>query len=315
MLAAGGDVAVFFDSLTPGQTGCLRGGDYGGLSAWYGLTASGTSSAPITLRSYPGETATIHGAVEIDGAYTTLSYLRIDGSNNRYSGSLCSPPGRNLTAVIIKGQHAIFEHNEVTDLDRSYMGNAMFVGGAGQDSGDNSIIRYNRIHDYGSCYKYDHAIYLGDGVGVQVYGNWIWNGQHGNAIQAYPNTDYAKVYANVIDTAGMGFSIADNGSATATNNEVYHNVVIRSTGMYQPPELGGAFMCGQAIMDYGPVAGTNNSFHDNASWQNPCGIGSPANVLMYGNITTDPLFVNAAAHDYRLQPGSPLAAWALWDGT
>src|SRR4051812_24089661 len=46
------------DSLSAGQTGCLRAGRY---SHDVDIRKGGSSSAPLTLRGYPGEKATVVG--------------------------------------------------------------------------------------------------------------------------------------------------------------------------------------------------------------------------------------------------------------
>lgn len=296
-------------SLAPGQTGCLRGGSYGSSGTWHDLTGNGTATGRITITSYPGEVATIQGAVQVDGAYTTLTGLKFDGSNTFYSGSECSPPGRSLSAIAIGASNTIIDHNEIYDSSTSLPGgNAIYIGGGGQPA--NTIIRYNKIHDYGSCYHFDHAIYLGAGNNTQVYGNWIWNGRYGQGIQLYPNPTNARVYGNVVDTSCAGFDI----DGTSTGNQVFHNVVANATGCLYTPAQGGGTICGVAITPSGPVAGSLNRFDNNDAWHDPCGVGSVANVEMSGNISADPLFVNAATHDYRVQAGSPVASWGLWDG-
>ncbi len=58
---------------------------------------SGSRGKAITIRSYPGEAATLRGYVMIVGSYVTLARLRIDGSNTFYTqhprrGSPCPTP-------------------------------------------------------------------------------------------------------------------------------------------------------------------------------------------------------------------------------
>ncbi|HEX4671832.1 MAG TPA: hypothetical protein VH279_06170, partial [Solirubrobacteraceae bacterium] len=83
-------------ALHPGQTGCLRAGSYGSTSTWVKINANGSSTGQITIASYPGENATVRGYVDIEGSYTTLSHLSIDGSNTFYtqvrSGTNCPAP-------------------------------------------------------------------------------------------------------------------------------------------------------------------------------------------------------------------------------
>src|SRR5687768_14918641 len=63
------------DSLAAGQTGCLRAGTYAGVS----FTRSGSVSAPITLRSHPGERARLYGSVTVRSNWVTLSELDVEG--------------------------------------------------------------------------------------------------------------------------------------------------------------------------------------------------------------------------------------------
>ena len=82
--------------LRPGETGCLRAGSYGSTSTWHQIDTDGTARGQITITSYPGETATVRGYVDIEGSYTTLSHLSIDGSNTFYKqvreGTNCPAP-------------------------------------------------------------------------------------------------------------------------------------------------------------------------------------------------------------------------------
>ena len=69
------------DSLTPGQTGCLRGGTYSEDQVT--LSIPGT-----TLRSYPGERAGLVGRLRVTGDRVGVVGLELDGRN---SANLPSP--------------------------------------------------------------------------------------------------------------------------------------------------------------------------------------------------------------------------------
>jgi hypothetical protein len=288
-------------SLKNGETGCLRGGTYGTVSSHHKLLASGVPGGRRTLTSYPGEKATIAGYVEVHGSYVTLKGLTFDGSNTASGAGACGS-GKTL-GIQLFGANVVFERNEVYQSVASTRGSAII------SSGDGVIIRYNRLHDFGGCYDYDHGVYLGNGDNVQIYGNWIWNNPHGWGVQVYPGPTNARIHDNVVDANGGGFVISDEGSATSTGNQVYNNVVVNSTGMSTPS---GYFIAGAGLSGAGPVAGSNNSFTNNAVYGNP--VGSAPNVAMAGNITTDPRFLDAAAHNYAVSSASSLASWSLWDG-
>ena len=71
------------DSLRAGETGCLRGGVY---TEWrVQFSAAGTPTQPITLRSYPGERATVAaGYVYVPHGtdFVSVSDLEIDGQEH-----------------------------------------------------------------------------------------------------------------------------------------------------------------------------------------------------------------------------------------
>jgi Right handed beta helix region len=290
-------------SLRPGQIGCLETGSYGSVSASHRFTNSGTPSGQITITAAPGDTATVIGLVQLEGAYTTLSDLNIDGSNTAYaterSGTTCPYPVSN--GLEIDGQGDIFEQNNFYQSVASLRGNGIGVGWNGQ--ADHAIIRYNRIHDVGGCDDYDQLIYLDRGNGVQIYGNWMWNDPHGWGVQLYPDAVGAHVYDNVIDSAGSGFVVA----GSSTGNVIDRNVVLNSTGL-----ITSGLSQGVGISEFEP--GSGNTFTGNDVFNNPGGVGSDPDLLLSANITRNPSLVNPRAHDYGVAPGSPLAGWGLWNG-
>jgi Right handed beta helix region len=297
-------------SLRPGQTGCLRGGTYGSTDTLHYLIHDGTSSARITIRSYPGETATVIGWVSVDASYTTLSHLRIDGSNDLYRAGHSGDPGaggcRNDVSqgLSFEGHDDIFEYNDYFQSVPQLRGTGIGIGFGG--GGDNTIVRFNKIHDVGQCRAYDHLIYLSHGNNVQIYGNWLWNDPHGRGVQLYPSPTNARVFDNVIDHAGEGFVVGNEPGDTVSGNQIYNNIVSNSTG------LPWQNIPGEAIHDlYDGRPGSDNSFHDNISYGNPGGIGRLSAVRGYHNTTADPHYVNAAAHDYAVATTSAAARWTM----
>jgi hypothetical protein len=288
--------------LRPGQTGCLRAGSYGSTSTWHQIDNDGTARGQITITPYPGENATVRGYVDIEGSYTTLSHLSIDGSNTFYKqvrdGTNCRAPVSQ--PLVIGGHDDVLEYDNYYQGVASLRGNGIGIGFWGD--ADNTIIRYSKIHDVGQCEAYDHLIYLAHGNNVRIYDNWIYNDAHGRGVQLYPAPTNAKVYDNVIDHAGEGFVIGDEPGYTVSGNQLFDNIITNSTGL--PTEN----IPGQAIHDiYGGRPGTGNTFHGNILFNNPGGVGTLTAVRAYGNATRDPGFENAARHDYTTRRGSQLA--------
>ena len=288
-------------SLHPGQTGCLRAGSYGNLMAWHELRVSGRAGRPVTIRSYPGETATVVGYVVLDGSFLTLSHLRIDGSNRLYrqhpAGIDCAAPVSQ--PLVIAGHDDMLEYDDYFQSVPSLRSTGIGIGF--WNSGDRTVIRYSKIHDVGQCDAYDHLIYLSHGRGVQIYDNWLYDDPHGRGVQLYPAPSDARVFDNVIADVGEGFVIGDEAGATPAGNRIYDNVVVDALGL--PSE----HIRGQAIHDmYGGSSGTGNVFFDNDVFADPAGIGRLTAVRRYGNFHLAPGFVDAPAHDYRLAPSSRL---------
>jgi Right handed beta helix region len=307
------------ERLAPGQTGCLRGGTYGSVSTHEELSKSGTTSGQVTIAAYPGETATVVGWVDIEASYTTVSGLQIDGSNTFYhkaAGSPCPSPATVSQALDIAGKGDVFEQNNYYQSVASLRGTAIGVGFWGD--ADNTVIRYNRIHDVGQCTQHDHLIYLASGNHVQIYDNWMYNDHNGFGVTAYPQPTNAQIFANVIDNAGSGINLGDNGSSTASGNEAWNNVVLNSVKVVGDQ---GELMPAGLVMCSGlDSSSTGNRVFDNDSLNNPNGMGyvsgsvSSAQLSLSGNVSVEPQFVDAAANDYAVASSSPVASWGLWNG-
>jgi hypothetical protein len=296
-------------TLAPGQTGCLRAGTYGSISTLHRIYASGTAAARLTIRSAPGQTATVIGYVDIEGSYTTLAHLRIDGSNTFYTGH---PSGINCPAPVsqplgIEGTNDTLEFDDYFQSVPSLRSTGIGIGF--WNNADNTIIRYSKIHDVGQCQAYDHLVYLSHGNNAQVYDNWMYNDAHGRGVQLYPAPTNARVFGNVIDHVGEGFVVGDEVGATPTGNRIYNNLVTNATGLATQGILG------EAIHDlYGGAPGTGNAFYNNLTFNDPGGVGRLTAVSAYGNVSANPQFVDPAAANFAVTASSPAAAWHLWNG-
>ncbi|HTU96745.1 MAG TPA: right-handed parallel beta-helix repeat-containing protein [Solirubrobacteraceae bacterium] len=302
-----GSVQGLDAALKPGQTGCLLAGTYGSVSTSHRLATNGTAQDPITITSAPGQQAKVVGLVEVEGSYTTVAGLSIDGSNNLYtgrrSGTNCAAPVSN--GLEIDGTGDVFEDNDFYQSVAALRGNGIGIGW--NHPADNAVIRDNRIHDLGQCQAYDQMIYLAHGTGVQIYDNWMWNDRHGWGIQVYPNASDAHIYDNVIDGAGSGIVLG--GSDQVADNTIDHNIIMNSTGLPAAgvSGVGISTCCG---------LGSGNSFTDNVVYNNPGGIAAASGVSLSGNTTSAPNLADVTSHDYRTTSHTPsaLTDWSLWDG-
>src|SRR5215207_11377514 len=73
-------VGKLANALRPGQTGCLRRGVYRGRVT---VKRGGSASAPITIRSAPGERATVRGRIHVANSanHVVFRQLFLDGRN------------------------------------------------------------------------------------------------------------------------------------------------------------------------------------------------------------------------------------------
>src|SRR5437764_4602582 len=122
------------DSLAPGQTGCLLAGTY---HEHLRIGHGGRAGAPITLASFPGQTATIVGRFWIarGSDYVTISRLHLDGVN-----------GDGLPSPTVNANHATFTGDDVTD---DHTGICFVIGSRPWGTAANTLITRSRIHDCG----------------------------------------------------------------------------------------------------------------------------------------------------------------------
>jgi hypothetical protein len=284
-------VARLIDSLSAGQTGCLRGGTY--TQSEVRFRRAGASGAPITLTSYPGERATLKGGYVyvMNGAdYVTISNLNIDATAST-----------TQNAVQILARDTILEDSDITN------GNVRVCIILGSNSGYGqsvrTVIRRNRIHHCGdpAAGNQHHAIYFENTIDAYVADNIFW-ATSAFAIHLYPNAQHSLIEHNVIVDNGRGVTFSGDSTRASNNNEVRYNIIASETLDYAVTSWWG-----------GPV-GTGNTAHDNCLYSNPMGdFNGGTGYTRYANAHADPMFVNASAHDYRLSTSSTCLAVVGYD--
>jgi parallel beta-helix repeat protein len=208
-------VSALANGLAPGQVGCLRAGVYGG-----GLRVNhgGVAGAPIGLRSYPGEHATITGRIYVPAGsnYVTFEGLSLDGNYQS---------GERLPSPTVNANHVTFESDDVTN---DHTGICFDIGSATWGFADSTVIAHNRIHDCGvlPSTNQQHGIYVQDATNTQIVGNVIVNNVD-RGIQLYPNSTGAVITGNVIANNGEGVIFSGEG-ASSNGNLVEHNLIVNS---------------------------------------------------------------------------------------
>jgi hypothetical protein len=135
--------------VEPGDTLWLRGGTYPGTFA---ATLTGTSAAPIVVRQYPGERATLDGTLRVDGAYAIYWGFELMQSNPVANGS---------DALDTYGPNCAFVNLIVHDAGKQGIS---FWESAGRSELYGSIFYNNGTHE-----GLDHGIYAANDAGEK----WI----------------------------------------------------------------------------------------------------------------------------------------------
>jgi len=285
------------DSLAPGETGCLRAGLYdeqvNGIAVRF--NRAGTSTAPIRLRSLPGERATVRGALYVPkgSPNVAISDLEVDGRP--------LPGQQQQLSVQIMASDTVFERNHITN---ERLTSCMLLGSnSGWGQAVRTVVRENVFRDCGNPLNghFDHSIYAENVVDGRIVDN-VFVRSSGWAIHLYPNAQRTLVAHNVIDGNGRGLIFAGEGALASSNNVVEQNIISNSTIEYNIQAW------------WGGTVGSGNVARANCLFNGRLGnIGSTTGFTATGNIAADPQYVDRLAGDLRLRPDSPCLAVVGYD--
>ena len=272
------------DSLSSGQTGCMRSGTFAANDT-IEVTRPG-----ITLTSFPGERATLRGELKLEKTANgvTVRNLNLDGRSSYKIGP------------VVFASNDTFDNDDVTNYNT---GICFILGAANPSDGRaiNTVIENSRIHNCGvlPAQNGDHGIYVEHATGTLIHDNWIYDNAD-RGIQLYPDSQGARIYRNVIDGNGEGIIVSDGSS----NNVIYQNVISNSKVRWniESSDLTGT---GNAAAYNCLRAGNSNSFYDSGGGAQSG--NNSRNLNIAGNLVADPLFMSRATKDFRLQAASPCA--------
>jgi hypothetical protein len=276
-LAAGtGNLQRWVHRLHRGDVGCLRGTFRTSLSIHGG---------GFRLRGAPGTRATINGVVFLAHSShdVVLAHLRLRSSD--------TPTLRiNGKRITVRG----------TDVTNGHRGICVSIGGGFERWGIASgvALLWDRIHDCGRlpATNHDHGVYVEGAVGTVISDSLIYDNAD-RGIQFFPNAQRSLVTNNVIDGNGEGVLFASEDTYASSDNVVTRNVISNSL-LRHNLETWWA----------GPI-GIGNVAKSNCLWNAAQGNLdlSAGGVLAIANVIANPGFVDRAAKNFTLKPGSPCA--------
>jgi chitodextrinase len=331
---AAGVQAPTTPAASAGQTICLHGGTYsGGIS--YG--SSGAAGSPITIKSYPGETALISGpsggtALKLNGSYVKLDSLRVD--NALYGIDIVGDGVEVANSTVLHAGFGIFTE---ASADKTYVHDSTFTDNnreivntpcsvncnddygaqAFEISGTNGHFSHNTVTgSWSVSYDYPH-----DGDAFEIWGgsgNLIeYNfGQNNDAFAELgkPSTrvcDNNHFYYNVV-VSSLPFGVdgidahGNEGFGPCNGTQVFNNSIFISSPTSEPLRCGS---CTSTMMTLrnNAVRTTGSGDVYNLSSSNEdynilSGVGAPSSHGAH-TITSDPLFVSATNLD--TQTSSP----------
>jgi len=300
------------DALSSGDTLYIRAGTY--TEGIHGIPSGGGSwESATTVQAYNNEVVTINGAwseyvyytssddwiviadIIFDGVAGTKSALSIGNTATYQRIQDCEIKNSAWNAIIIKGDHNEFLrcdiHDSGQDADR---GHGIYIKG-----------NYTLIED---CQVYNHnghGIHVFDNDDLECHDNVI----RGNLVHDN-DLDLSGYYGD--DAPGIGVYLDDN-------NQVYNNIVYseNSRGIQVGGGAGATLVYNNTIYDcrdYGIVINSSGGDYGpatNTVARNNIAYGCGTNIYDVGtdtvqdhNITTNPDFVNAGAHNFHLQSTS-----------
>ena len=166
--------------VKPGDTIWVHGGTYAGE---FTSNLTGTVTAPIVLRQFPGERATIDGKLSIVGQYAYYWGLEIMYSDTKRVTSLAgSDPAdlpRERMTVFVTGPF-----NKLINLVIHDLGDGLFSGVSGQGIEVYGSVIYNNGW-LGPDRGHGHSVYLQNRDATKVVRDNVWFGSFSSGLHIY----------------------------------------------------------------------------------------------------------------------------------
>jgi hypothetical protein len=277
------------DTLRPGETAVVRAGVYRESLV---MQRPGRDSAPITVRSYPGEKVVVRPAGTGEQDYplrvtTGAAYLRFRGF------VIEDAPLDTTVNVYIAAQDRPYPHD--IEISGCEIRRSTGTGLLAEPNSRRVKVLGNVVHDNGDGSQQHQGIYF-QGKEGEIARNVVYGQPDGFGIQVRAGADRVLVANNTSVGNSLSGIVVENTAARVT---VVNNI--------------SAFNGGWAVRGYdsgdGPTL-PGNVAHHNLGFGNSSGefANSGRAVIDFSrgeNVVADPAFVDRAGHDFHLRPSSP----------
>ncbi|HKT07315.1 MAG TPA: Ig-like domain-containing protein [Gemmatimonadaceae bacterium] len=220
--------------IQPGDTVWLRAGTYGSGegNSDYHATLNGTASAPIIVRQYPGERATVNGDIAVDGSYTWYWGFELKNTNTStqdIQGINSHCPGCRFINMVVH--------------DHSGDGFGLWSEGPNQVAYGN-IIYNNGFHGSTST-SYGHGIYTQNQTGTKLLQDNVLFNQFGYGIHVYGSGNAYLNNFTVDGNVSFNSGVGDGMNYTLGGGSPLINLVVNGNmAYYNPDRMGNSFRIG-----------------------------------------------------------------------
>jgi hypothetical protein len=268
-------------SLAAGQVGCLDDGTYAENVTF---SRGGSNASPITLTAAPDAHPVLKGVLTIPDTtdFIAIANLTLEGPDSGTTDAGGPAPSKSAT-VLVRGDHVAFRNDDITNRGND----CLTLGDPTFGVAKVTVIDGARIH---GCTAGVVARRAESGL---VTSSYIYDNT-GNGVAFNPNGTSFTVEHDVIDGNGSGVLFGSDGTLVSINNVVRASIISNSTVGFD------------VYSSFPGALGTGNSATQNCLWMGAKGeVATPSRGFSAkDNVTADPMFVDRAAKDFRLQPAS-----------